>query len=242
MIDPTIRTLMPAIAVAVLAAASYAAPPYSEDFSAGTAGWRFTTANAAPLTAVGAGGPDGGAFIRNNLATLAGSVQAPNTLLLFRAQQTYAGLNLGYTGDWITAGVKQVSAFVRHNAPQSLEFTGRFTPAANNPAGFYVTPTTISPGAWTQVFFDVTAASPQLVTYEGGDYQSVFQGFQNEGIANMQFGVTIPNSLLNTGPYVFDFDKLNITLTPESGARLLAACGIAGVLGVARRRVSLRGA
>src|SRR5262245_3944680 len=100
------------VAVATLAGTGGAAPPFTEDFSSGTAGWRFNTANSPPLVGIGSGGPDGGAFARNNLASLTGSMQSPNTALLFRAQKTYAGIDLGYTGDWITAGVKQVSAYV----------------------------------------------------------------------------------------------------------------------------------
>jgi hypothetical protein len=224
------------VAGAIVAGEAGAAPPFTEDFSGGTAGWRFNTANSPPLVGVGSGGPDGGAFARNNLASLTGSMQSPNTVLLFRAHKTYAGIDLGYTGDWITAGVKQVSAFVRHDAPQPLEFVARFSPEANFPGAFYATTSLVPSGAWTQITFNVTPASPQNVTYEGGTHQQVFQAFDNSGVANMQFGVTIPAGLSGTGPYVFDFDKVNVSLTPEPSAAVLTVVGVAAASFVRRRR------
>ncbi len=230
------RSLMASVAILTLAGTAVAAPPFSEDFSSGTAGWRFTTANAVPLEAVGSGGPDGGAYIRNNLASLTGSVQSPNTILLFRAHKTYAGIDLGYTGDWVAAGVKAVTAFVRHNAPEPLGFVARFAPETNFPGAFYATSPLVQPNVWTQVYFNVTPGSPQNQTFEGGTYQQVFQGFDNSGIGNMQFGVSIPAALNGTGPYVFEFDKVNVSPTPEPGAGLLAALGAAAVGMFARRR------
>jgi hypothetical protein len=224
------------VAIGTLAGETSAAPPFTEDFSGGSAGWRFNTANTPPLVGVGTGGPDGGAFVRNNLASLTGSPQSPETILLFRAHKTYAGVDLGYTGDWITAGVKQVSAFVRHDAPQPLTFVARFAGEANFPGAFYATTGPVPGGVWTPITFNVTATSPQNVTYEGGTHQQVFQNFDNSGVANMQFGVTIPAGLSGTGPYVFDFDKVNVSLTPEPSAAALAALGCMAARFFRRRR------
>jgi hypothetical protein len=239
MVRRSVRLVTGAIAVAWMTSVAVAAPPYSEDFSTGIAGWRYTTANAVPLVSVPTGGAvDNGAYIRNNLSTLAGSMFSPNTALLFRAHQTYSGINTDFTGDWIAAGVREVRAFVRHNAPEALPFTGRFAVAANSPAAFYTESPLVAPGAWTEIVFDVTPSSPDLTVYEGGDYQGIFQNFDNSGIGNMQFGVTVPNSLLNTGPYVFEFDNISI-VTPEPASGALAAMALAG-LGMFARRKSRR--
>jgi hypothetical protein len=236
MVRSSVRLMTGAIAVACLTSVAAAVPPYSEDFSTGIAGWRYTTANAVPLVSVPTGGPvDNGAYIRNNLATLAGSPQAPTTALLFRAQQNYAGINLDYTGDWIAAGVREVRAWVRHNVPDPLAFVGRFATGANSPAAFYTQTTLVAPNAWTEIVFDVTPTSPLLTSYEGGSHQSVFQNFDNSGIGNMQFGVSVPNALLNTGPYVFEFDNVSI-VTPEPATGALAVVSVAGLGMMARRK------
>lgn len=236
MVRSSFQLLTGAITVAWLSAVAVAAPPYSEDFSTGVAGWRFTSANAVPLVSVSTGGAvDGGAYIRNNLATLVGSPQAPMTALLFRAQQNYAGINLDFTGDWISAGVREVHAWVRHNAPQPLAFVGRFATGANSPAAFYTQTSPTSPNAWTEIVFGVTPTSLLLTSYEGGSHQAVFQGFENDGIGNMQFGVSVPNALLNTGPYVFEFDNVSI-VTPEPAAGVLAVMSVAGLGMMARRK------
>ncbi|HMO85002.1 MAG TPA: hypothetical protein PKC18_08810 [Lacipirellulaceae bacterium] len=231
-----------ALAVVVLATAAAtvgAAPPFLQDFNDGVSAWRFNaTTNNPPLIAMASGGPDGGAFIRNELAALQGSAQASTTILLFRAHKTFAGIDSSYAGDWITAGVKQVSVWVRHDAPEPLEFIARFAPEFNFPGAFYAASTLVEGGSWTQVFFNVTPNSPQNVTHEGGTYEQIFQGFAPDfnGVSNMQFGVYIPPSLVGTGPYTFDLDKVQVSLTPEPGSAVLALVGAAVLGSLARRR------
>ena len=51
----------------------------------------------------------------------------------------------------------------------------------------------------------------------------------------MQFGVSVPNALLNTGPYVFEFDNVSI-VTPEPATGVLAVVSVAGLGMMARRK------
>ena len=74
----------------------------------------------------------------------------------------------------------------------------------------------------------MTPSSPQLAdpSYEGtNSYAGIFQGFENAGIGNMQFSVVIPEALRGTGPYVFDLDKVVVSV-PEPATGGLAALGI----------------
>ena len=224
MIRNHLCTAVVASAMTFIAAQAEAATFYTEDFTAGTNGWRFATATT--LTPVGSGGPDGSPYVSR---TFDPTSAAP---IIFRAQEEFPGIDFSYTGNWISLGVNEVSAWVRHSLPEAIEFTARFSNPANFPGASYVS-SLVPSNTWTKVTFDVTASSPQNVTYEGTSHATVMSN-----VGHMQFGANIPSSL-QSGPaveYTFDFDGLEVLTIPEPASASLAALACSGLSLVVRRR------
>jgi hypothetical protein len=143
-----------AAAVILWAAISHAALPFAEDFDSGANNWKYN--NTTDLTVVAAGGAvDDAGFVSRTVtfSTVTSSV-------LFRAQAPYGSSSGAYIGDWAAQGVGQVSAYVRHSAPDPLTFVTRLAGGDfNYPGATYDTLTTVAPGVWTPIVFDVTLAS-----------------------------------------------------------------------------------
>jgi len=216
-----------AASLTATAVQSQAAVFHSQDFNDGTNGWRFATATT--LDAVGSGGPDGSAYVSRTFDPGSG---AP---IIFRAQEEFAGIDSSYVGNWITSGVYQVSAYVRHNAPEPLQFNVRMSNPANFPGASYYSPLVtpfVPANVWTKVTFDVTATSPQNVTYEGTDYATVFSN-----VGHIQFGANLPTALFEgTASYTFDLDSVEVLAVPEPASVGLAAVACSGLALVVRRR------
>jgi hypothetical protein len=231
------RNLIPTLAlfitVATSAAGVHAAPPFAEDFTGGTANWRFSTA--IDLTAVGSGGPDSSPYVSRTFSF--SSLTNPNatSAIIFRAQDEFNSSGVAYAGNWPALGVDEVSVYVRHSAPEPLVYNARFANPANFPGASYFS-APVPANVWTQLTFDVTPSSPQLAdpTYEGtNSYAAVMSN-----IGHMQFGVNIPQSLVgSTTAYTFDLDAVRVNVVPEPAtAGLLAVAGGALALVVRRRR------
>lgn len=226
-----VRWALATVVLAMLAAPASAATFFSEDFSDGTANWRFNTANSPALTAVPSGGPDGGAYV-SHTTTVANAASQ----LIFRAQTPFNSSGLAYTGNWQALGVYEVSVWFRHNVGQPLVINGRFANEANFPGASYYSavdpePANVPSGIWTKLVFDVTPSSPQNVTYEGSNYNTVFSA-----IGNMQFGINIPDDLRGQGPFIFDLDNVEILRVPEPAAAGLASLALVGLAVVRRRK------
>jgi len=188
--------------------ASAAIVPFTETFGQGPADWRFSTAIG--LTAQPAGGPDGSAYVSTPFSFA--SQTAGAFPVLFRGQENFgpAGSSGGaFAGNWITDGVTELSAFVRHDASVPLTFFARI---ARSPA-----PGAISSGlfevpanTWTRVTFAITPNSPQWFNFEGSDFATVLSA-----VARVQLGVFVPASLAgSTTPLTFDLDSVSIVPAP----------------------------
>jgi hypothetical protein len=214
----------------MFADAAIAVPPYFQDFSSGKAGWRQTSSGADPLAAVASGGPDGGAYVSAASSVVSGGP------VLFRANVDYPGIDTSFSGNWIAAGVRQISAYVRSSATEPLQFFTRVTETGTNfPGLLYISPTLVQPNIWTKVDFNVTDGSPDLNNAEGASYSDVFSD-----VGNFQFGVSFGASPA-AGSYTYDLDKVDISLTPEPASGALAACSaLAVALRIRRQKQAAR--
>ncbi|QDU86973.1 hypothetical protein Pla175_03270 [Pirellulimonas nuda] len=204
--------------------------PFVEDFDADAANWR-QNASANVLGHVAGGGPAGAgdayASYDFDLATFTSPFGGP---IVFRGQAGLGSSGGAFAGDWIAAGVNQVTAMVRHNASVALPFSGRFAAPANSP-GASTEELLVPPGVWTQIAFDISPSTPYVGS---GDYSTF------SDIGNIQFGVSIPagTTAAALGVVTFDLDRVSITAVPEpASAALLALAGCCGCWLTRRRRV-----
>jgi hypothetical protein len=232
MIRATLSVIALLAVFTALSSTAHAAPPFAEDFTAGTANWRFSTA--IDLTAVGSGGPDGSPYVSRTFSFSSLTNPAATSTLIFRAHDEFNSSGVAYAGNWASLGVDEVSVYVRHSAPEPLVFNARFANPANFPGASYFS-APVPANVWTPITFDVTAGSAQLAdpTYEGTSY-----GFVMSNIGHMQFGVNIPQSLVgSTTAFTFDLDAVRVNVVPEPAtAGLIALVGGAMALVVRRRR------
>lgn len=223
----SVKSFMTAVAAAaaVLSVASVQAAtvPFTENFAADNANWK--DAASADLTYVATGGPDGGSYTTGTFS-FAASVEN-DTPVLLRGQDSFDASGDAFVGDWISEGVTELSAWVRHDAIMPLNFFARTSKPANFPGGVAIAFVPVLPNVWTEVTFDVTATSIQFVTFEGSDHNTVFSS-----IGNVQFGVSVPAAMAGYVPSVtFDLDQP--TITPEPASLGLFAVGALAML---RRR------
>jgi hypothetical protein len=73
------------------------------------------------------------------------------------------------------------------------------------------------PNTWTSIFIDLTASSPNFVSFEGSSYAAVFSN-----IANMQFGFTVPASMVGQN-IDGHFDIANFSIVPAPAALAMLA-------------------
>lgn len=199
---------------------------FVEDFNADAAAWRnFNSASI--LEWVPAGGPDGTAFARSNYnLTAAGSGFPP---VVIRAQSSFTPPSSGgeYVGNWIDAGVTGVTFSFRHDLPEAISLTGRFAIPSNMQGASTQTSFTVAPNVWTEVFYDLTEGSPDIISFGAGSYASIFSN-----IGNIQLGFNVPAGYAGQNIDVkFDID--NFTIVPAPGA--LAMLGFAGLISRRRR-------
>lgn len=213
---------MPALTATPLTAAVL---PFTEDYAVDSAGWK-DAASADPVY-LATGGPDGSAYVSTSFS-FTNSVES-DTPVLLRGQDNFEASGDAFVGDWLGEGVTSFSAWVRHDAPVPLNFFARFAGSINFPGAVAVGFVPVLPDTWTQITFDISAANPQFVTFEGSDFNSVFSG-----IGNVQLGVSVSSSLAGYSPDVtFDLDQPAIT--PEPGSLLGLGCLAMGWVGLRNR-------
>lgn len=144
--------------------------------------------------------------------------------------------------NWEAEGIRRVSAYVKHDFTDPLNYFMRVAfagPMGAFPGGTYLATTPVAPNTWTQLTFDVSPNSPQLPPggLEGATWHDVFKD-----VGFVTFGVAIPNGqAANAAFYNFGIDKVTIS-TPEPSSVLLAATAIVGFAATSRRRTRrLRG-
>lgn len=199
-----VRSKLPVIVGALICCSAPAAAltvPFVEDFVADVASWRD-----APGTGLldwsSSGGPDGGSYasttfnFENSLET--------DTPALFRAQDEFNSSGGAFFGDWMT-GIGGFSVYVRHDAPQPLEYFVRYAVPTNFPAAVSPFTQQVQPGVWTRL----TAPVLDPDTIFEGDF--VFEDVFDD-VGHVQVGIFVtPELALQNVSYTFDIDKVSIS-------------------------------
>ncbi len=214
-----------AVAAVLIAGPVQAATiPFTEDYAADNANWK--DAAGADLTFVAAGGPDGSGYVTGTADF--NNANLGDFVTVIRGQDNFDSSSDAFVGDWISDGVTEFTAWVRHTAPYPLPMFARFATPLNFPGAAGIQFAPVLPFTWTKLTIAINPASPQIV-YEGpsANYNSVFGN-----IGNVQIGVQVPAELVGGPPITFDLDQP--TITPEPASLGLVAIGVLGMLN--RRR------
>lgn len=197
---------------------------FTEDF-ADSANW-LTGSFTAP-TEVAAGGPDGSSYVSLD-AAFADVGQGT----IYRGHDGFNASGDAFVGDWIANEYQQLTAFVRHSAPVPLGYFARLATPNNFPAAGVVSFMPVQPNTWTPITFGITRNSPQIVTFEGSDYDTVFSN-----IGNVQLAISVPDGLeADTRVFSFDLDKVALVGVPEPNTALLLSIGGLATAGFRRRK------
>lgn len=191
--------------------------PFTENFTADSANWFNATATA-PVDWQAAGGPDGSSYATTGFNPV--NSELDDTAVLFRAQDEFGSSGNQFVGDYLTEGVTEFSAFVRHDATVPLNFFVRFSSPINFPGGVAIGFVPVLPNVWTEITIPINAFNPQFVTFEGSDFATVFGN-----IGHVQVGPSIPAALVGVDAnFTFDLDQPTIVPEPASGLMLLGVC------------------
>jgi hypothetical protein len=218
------RGLAALFALALPAAvASAATVPFTEEFTTDASSWRGNPNSAGSLDAWSAsGGADGGGYVSESF-NFAGSVFGAQGPVIFRGPASASGG--AFTGNWIADAVREVSVYVRHDAPVPITFFARFASPMGFPGAIAVDFSPVAAGEWTELTFLIDPTSPQWASFEGSDFATVFSS-----IGIVQLGAVIPEALAGVDQSVrFDLDRVALRPVPEAGALgafSIAACAL----------------
>lgn len=202
--------------------------PFVEDFSAGTENWVNTSQ--AALTHFDSDGPDGGSYVSTDVP-FSDAPPDRDAIVLFRGEEDFLASDGAFLDDWIADGAGLLTAYVRHQAPEPLEFFARIATEFNFPGATIQDRHLVEPDVWTPIRFPVSPDYARLTLEGPFDFAAVF-----EDVGNVQFGVSIPESQEgNTSPYTYDLALVGVQI-PEPSSVAIASGLIFCCAGMVRRR------
>jgi hypothetical protein len=200
--------------------------PFTEDFATDSAQWLNV------LDWVPSGGPDDGSHARMSANFLLS--EPDDAFPAFKGEDQTLSLGFAasggaFVGDWIAAGVRQLTAHVRHDLEQPVAYFVRLAPAPANFPGAVGFTSPVPPGVWSEIRFPVNPAS--LLFLEGaGSFETVINR-----IGNVQIGLFVPESLAGVDQsFNLEIDKISEAasgLILVQGLLTLACVGAGGVRG-----------
>ncbi len=207
--------------------ATFGVTTFVENFDSNASNWR-DAGGLNPLAWNADGGPSG---VGDGYVTTTFSFQnsaADNTAVMFRGHDGYNSSADSFVGNWVADGVSSFSVWVRHDAPQPLNYFTRLASSMNFPGGTAIQVVPVAPNTWTEISVAITDPNPQFVTFEGSSFAGVFSS-----IGNIQLGISVPASIAgDPATYHFDVDRVGITVPEPAGAALASL----GFLVLFRRR------
>lgn len=220
-----------AILVATTASAVFAAPivPFTETFDTGANNW--LSGDFLPPAAFATGGVGDSGYIQAQTGFQFSEAGAFN--VTFRGNKGFfPGTDASdgaFIGNWIDAGVTNLSFAVRHDIPVPVTFFVRVAAdsfGAPFPGAVGVAFQPVFTGQWTTLSFDISPDNPAFVSFEGSTFEAVFSN-----VGFIQIGVEAPEALLGD-PSLYNIDLDNVSIVPAPAALL----ALAPVFALGRRR------
>ena len=205
--------------------------PFTESFDSDVSAWEDSVN--LPLAWTATGGSDGGGFASGtfnfNGYTPGFGGSGPIVLRASAADNASGG---AFLGDWLTAGVGSVTAMVRHNAPEAMQFYLRIATSANSPAGAFQSSQLVEANVWTQITFPIVPLAAYCV--DAGPPGACATALA--AVGNFQVGTSAPVGLRDDNvAYRFDIDQVSLNPIPEPGTAALFGLGLAGLAAAGRR-------
>lgn len=190
--------------------------PFTEDFTSGNAGWSTGNTNVAAVWSATGGVADTG-YISSTGTVLTSGFGA----IVFRGNASADASGDAFVGNWLTGGVTAFSAFVRHDAPTSLNFYARLDAGAGR-AGSTVD-FSVPSGAWFQLNVPLVDSPSSFQSFGAGSFITVFSGIQNVQIAiSTNQAPAVVGQTYNIG-----LDRVAVVPEPGTSGLLGLAAGFA---------------
>ncbi|MCB9867919.1 MAG: PEP-CTERM sorting domain-containing protein [Phycisphaerales bacterium] len=226
MLKHSMRSWLTGIAIAIVPASIAAATvvPFEESFDANASGWAKDSVGATLLDWTATGGSDGGGFV-SSVFNFQNSAENSTPAILRGVPSASGG---AFVGDWITDGVDNLSAYVKHDAGFPLTFFMRVAPFGG-PGAVGVVFAPVPSDTWTKINWGIFDGNSQTI-YEGTTFATAFSN-----VARVQIGVLTPAALaMQDVDVTFSADQVAVTPEPVS----LGILGLGTLLvGVRRRRM-----
>jgi len=198
---------------AITATAAAGLGPFTETFDNTAENWA-NAAGTAFLDHFDTGGPDGAGD-----GFAAGTFNFSNTtadtdVVVARGQDEFGSSGNAFVGDYLAAGITELSFDVRHNLPTPATIFSRIASPANFPGAVAIEFAPVLPNQWTTISIAIDPSNPQFVTFEGASFGAVFSS-----VGHVQVGVRTPAAVAGLdSDFRFDIDNVAIVPTPGSVA------------------------
>jgi hypothetical protein len=239
LLNSRMRSLLVGVVVSLIAASSAWAvsPPFTENFSTNDSQWGTgqtpSSVRVAP-TYNASGGPNGagdGYISYTKPFTSSNSSQT-----IFRGQNNFDSSGDAFVGDWVAAGINELSFFIRTANTVPTTVAARLAPVANAPAFSIISPTDIQPNTWTQLTFPISLAASSGWIYEGDPGTMTQEQLYNSILKNLSNVQILAEPESTASPSIrFDLDAVSVVPEPAM-LGVLGCAALPALLGRQRHR------